>query len=281
MILVFGQSGQLARALRDIDPDIRCLSRNDADLEQPKSCLAAIEVLRPDAVINAAAYTHVDRAEDEEALAMRINADAPAAMAAACGAIGIPLVTISSDYVFDGEGNVPHRVGSPIAPRNAYGRSKAAGEAAVRQSGAIHAILRTSWIFSQYSRNFVTTMLELGKNRSRIEVVSDQIGGPTPASALAKACLATVRRLILEPGLSGTYHYAGAPDLSWADFARTIFEESDNAVEIVDTLSDVSERLASRPLNSRLDCSSLSRLDIERPDWRPALRQIVPIQVDR
>ncbi len=180
-VLVFGQTGQLARALARL-PGTRTVARAEADLTDPAACAALIATTRPRAVINAAAYTAVDRAEAEEALAERINAEAPGAMARACAQVGIPFVQVSTDYVFGGAGTAPWAVDAPTAPLGAYGRTKLAGEAAVRASGGVHAILRTSWVFSAHGANFLRSMLRLGAERAELSVVADQIGGPKPAS---------------------------------------------------------------------------------------------------
>ena len=184
-ILVFGTSGQVATELRGLAP-VTALSRAQADLTYPAACAAAIHAHRPRAVINAAAYTAVDRAESEEALATIINADAPAAMARACSDLGIPFVHISTDYVFAGVGDRPLHPDAPTAPLGAYGRSKCLGEEGVRAAGGVHTILRTSWVVSAYGQNFVKTMLRLGAARDHLTVVADQIGGPTPAAPSRK-----------------------------------------------------------------------------------------------
>lgn len=275
MILVFGSTGQVARELREIVPKARFLARSDIDLLHPLGCADAVLREQPAAVINAAAYTAVDKAEDEEELAMLANAEAPGAMARACAQLGIPLVHISTDYVFDGSGDEPHRIDSPIAPLGAYGRSKAAGEALIRASDACHAILRTSWIFSAHGDNFVKTMLRLSQTRDRLTIVADQVGGPTPAAAIAKACLIIACKLRTEPELSGTYHFAGTPEVSWADFAREIFAQAGRKTIVEDIPTSAYPTPAARPLNSRMDCSQLTRFGIVRPDWRIALKQVI------
>ena len=191
-LLVFGRTGQVARELQHL-ASVLALGRDAADLAQPGACAAAIHAHRPRAVINAAAYTAVDRAEDEADLATAINGAAPAEMALACAALNIPLVHISTDYVFPGTGHHPWAPGDMAQPANAYGRSKWAGEQGIRASGCTHAILRTSWVFSAHGTNFVKTMLRLSDTRDQISVVDDQIGGPTPARAIAAACLAIAR----------------------------------------------------------------------------------------
>lgn len=271
MILVFGETGQVAHALGGT-PGTLCLGRAAADLDDPAACAAAIAAHRPQAVINAAAWTAVDRAEAEETAAFRVNAEAPAAMARACAAAGIPLVQISTDYVFDGGGTRPWQPGDSPAPLGAYGRGKLAGEEAVRAAGGAHAILRTSWVFSAQGSNFVKTMLRLSETRDRLTVVADQVGGPTPAAAIAEACLVLARGLIADPAKSGTYHFAGAPDVSWADFARAIFAAAGRSVAVEDIPTSAYPTPAQRPANSRMDCSDLARVfGIARPDWRAGL----------
>ncbi len=274
-LLVFGSTGQLAAALRASAPDALFLNREAADLTDPDTCAAAIHAAQTSAVINAAAYTAVDRAEEEEALATTINAAAPGAMARACAEASIPFLHVSTDYVFDGSGQRPWRPEDPISPLNAYGRSKAAGEAAVRAAGGPHAILRTSWVFSATGRNFVTAMLELAQKRDQLNVVEDQIGGPTPACAIAEALLKMVEAMIAGQG-GGTYHFAGVPFVSWAGFAREIFACSGQNVAVSDIPTSAYPTTAQRPLNSRLDCTSLEAdFDIRPPDWRAKLAEIV------
>ncbi|MDB9810495.1 dTDP-4-dehydrorhamnose reductase, partial [Planktomarina temperata] len=216
MILVFGKTGQVANELQRLS-GVTALGREDVDLSDPAACAVAIREHAPKAVINAAAYTAVDRAEEEEHLATVINGDAPAAMAKACAELGIPLVHISTDYVFNGTGNTPYRPDDATEPQNAYGRSKLAGEQGIRNSRAVYAILRTSWVVSAHGTNFVKTMLRLSETRDALNVVSDQIGGPTPARDIAAACLQIANQLIQDTTKSGIYHFSGAPDVSWAE----------------------------------------------------------------
>ncbi|GAA6189963.1 dTDP-4-dehydrorhamnose reductase [Litorivita sp. NS0012-18] len=274
-MLVFGSTGQVARELARILPDAVFLGRDRADLSDPAACAAAIAAHKPAAVINAAAWTAVDAAETEEAAAMVVNAEAPAAMARACADLGIPFVHISTDYVFDGGGDAPFAPDHPTAPLGAYGRTKLAGEQGVRAAGGIHAILRTSWVFSAHGNNFVKTMLRLGAERDRLTVVGDQIGGPTPAAGIARACAAMAEQLIQNPKLSGIRHYSGAPDVSWADFAREIFAQSGMACEVADIPTSDYPTPAARPLNSRMDCASLADFGLARPDWRAGLTDVL------
>ncbi len=271
-LLVFGRGGQVARAIRNLAPDAMTLDRAAADLADPAACAQAVRAHRPDAVINAAAWTAVDGAEDREAEATVINGEAPGAMARACAALDVPFVHISSDYVFDGSGDTPFRPDAATGPLGAYGRSKLAGERAVTAAGGVSAILRTSWVFDAEGANFVTTMLRLGASRDRISVVEDQTGGPTPADAIAAACLKMAQALRDDPATSGIYHLSGAPDVSWAGFAAEVFRQADVACTVDPIPSSAYLQKAHRPGNSRLDCTSLHEtFGISRPDWRAAL----------
>lgn len=273
MICVFGQTGQVARELARVLPDAVFLGRDRADLSNPAACAAAIPA-GVTAVINAAAWTAVDRAEGEEAAARVINADAPAAMAAECARRDVPFLQISTDYVFDGAGDAPFGTGHPTGPQNAYGRSKLAGEIAVRASGARHVILRTSWVVSAHGSNFVKTMLRLGADRPALNVVADQIGGPTPAADIART-LAVMARAMVAGHTGGTYHLSGAPDCSWADFARAIMGAAGLPCQINDIPSSAYPTPATRPLNSRLDCTGLADFGLTRPDWQAGLNDIL------
>ena len=275
-ILVFGQSGQVARELARAAPEARCLARDEADLSDPAACARRIAQSDPQIVINAAAFTAVDAAESDEVQARRINVEAPAAMARAAAARAIPLLHVSTDYVFDGSGTRPWRPDDAPAPLNAYGRTKLAGEAGVRAADGPHAILRSSWVFSAHGTNFVRSMLRLGRTRDRLAIVADQIGGPTPASDIAYALLSMARTFHEGRGVSGTYHFSGAPETSWADFARAIFAQAGLAVQVDDIPSTDYPTPAPRPLNSRLDCSSLQAdYGLTRPDWRAGLAEVL------
>jgi dTDP-4-dehydrorhamnose reductase len=275
-LLVFGKTGQVARELQRVLPDARFLGRDAADLADPAACAAAIAATDADAVINAAAWTTVDKAEAEEAAATTVNGAAPAAMARAAAARGLPFLHLSTDYVFDGAGTRPFAPDDPAGPLGAYGRSKLAGEKGVRAAGGAHAILRTSWVFSAHGANFVKTMLRLSETRDRIAVVADQIGGPTPAAAIALALREMARALIADPGRSGTYHLAGAPDTSWAGFARAIFRAASRPTGVEDIPSSAYPTPARRPPNSRLDCTTLHEtFGIARPDWQQGLAAVL------
>lgn len=278
-LLVFGQTGQVATELaRQATPDIAvtCLGRDRADLSDPAACAAAIAASDADVVINAAAYTAVDRAESDEALATTVNGTAPGAMAQACAARAIPFLHVSTDYVFDGSGTRPWQPHDPTGPLGAYGRSKLAGENAVRAAGGPHAILRTSWVFSAHGANFVKTMLRLGAERAKLTIVADQIGGPTSAADIAAALLTMARAFHAGHGTNGTYHFSGAPDVSWADFAREIFAQASLPCLVEDIPTSAYPTPARRPSNSRMDCAALTRdFAIERPDWRASLTHVL------
>lgn len=275
MILVFGSTGQVATELQRIG-GVTPIGRDEADLSDPATCDAAIRRYAPKTVVNAAAYTAVDKAESEEALATVVNGDAPAQMAKTCADLSIPLVHISTDYVFEGGGTAPWTTGAATGPLGAYGRSKLAGEQGIAAAGGRSAILRTSWVFSAHGANFLKTMLRLGAERDKLTIVADQIGGPTPAGDIAKACLALGEALHRDENVGGLYHFSGAPDASWADFACEIFEQADLDCAVEDIPTSAYPTPAVRPLNSRLDCSRIKdHLGIERPDWRDAVGTIV------
>ena len=278
-ILVFGHSGQVATELRALDGDdvqITALARADADLTDPAACAAAINGHLPDAVINAAAYTAVDKAESDAEAAQVINADAPAAMARACAARDIPFVSISTDYVFSGAGDTPWTPVDPTDPQSVYGRTKRDGEVAIVKAGGRYAVLRTSWVVSVHGNNFVKTMLRLGAECESLTIVADQIGGPTGAAEIAQACVAIAKTLASEPDKSGIYHFSGAPDSSWADFARAIFDAASIPFVVTDIPSSDYPTPAKRPLNSRLDCTTTeAAFGISRPDWRESLTNIL------
>lgn len=271
-VLVFGRTGQVARELANLAPQARFLGREEADLTDPAACCAIVRALGPKLVINAAAYTAVDKAEADEAVATQVNGAAPGEIAQAAAEIGAAFVHLSTDYVFEGSGTAPWRFDVPTAPLGAYGRSKLAGEEAVRAVEGAHAIVRTSWVFSAHGNNFVKTMLRLSETRDWLEIVADQVGGPTPAREIARAALAIGRALLLDPDKAGTYHYSGEPDVSWADFAREIFRQAERSVEVADIPTFAYPTPARRPRNSRLDCSHTHEVfGIDRPDWRAGL----------
>ncbi len=257
------------------------LGREAADLSNPEAVVRVLTGLLPatDVVINAAAFTAVDLAETQEAEAHVVNAAAPAAIAALTAARGIPFIHISTDYVFDGSGTAPFAPGDATGPLGAYGRTKLAGEEGIRTAGGPHAILRTSWVFSATGSNFVKTVLRLAQTRSGLSMIDDQIGGPTSAASIAAAIYGVARAMTEAEGaaaLSGTYHFAGAPDVSWADFARQILMRSGLSVPVQDIPATSYPTPARRPANSRLDCASMTAtFGIPRPDWRADLAHVL------
>lgn len=276
-LLVFGRDGQVAAEIGRLSGSDLCverLGRDRADLADPDACARAVRETSADVIVNAAAYTAVDRAEEEEALAMRVNAEAPGAMAEAAAARGTPFLHISTDYVFPGHGDRPWREDDPTDPLGAYGRSKRAGEEAVAAAGGPHVVLRTSWVFAGHGSNFVRTMLRVGSDRPRLTVVDDQIGGPTAACDIAATLVGIARAFVEGRGVSGVFHYSGAPAVSWRAFAEEIFARSGRATipEVAPIRSEDWPTPAPRPRNSALDCSRIaSTYGVAQPDWRAAL----------
>ena len=275
MILIFGKTGQVATELQRIG-DVLALSRDHTNLTNPSSCYDAIKIHAPSAVINAAAYTDVDKAETEEELATLINGNAPKAMAKACATLNIPFVHLSTDYVFDGTGVEPWQPEDTTKPQNAYGRSKKIGEDAIRSVGSTYCILRTSWVVSSHGANFVKTMLNLSEKRNTLSIVADQVGGQTHAKDIAKACLQIVKHLKQDPSKSGTYHFSGDGDVCWADLAKEIFQQTRRSIQVLPIPTCEYPTPAVRPLNSRLNCSKTQEVfSIHRPDWRIGLNDIL------
>src|SRR5262249_39235892 len=201
-----------------------CRGRDQIDLARPAEARARIMVEKPDLVINAAAYTAVDKAESERDLAFSVNRDGPAALAEACRSLGIPLLHVSTDYVFDGLKHGAYVEDDLVAPASVYGASKEAGEAAIRERLPAHLILRSSWIYAPAGHNFVRTMLRLGRERAEIRVVNDQVGSPTSAEELGRALRAAAAQVLAGGGVFGTFHFSGAGRTSWFGFAEAIFE---------------------------------------------------------
>lgn len=280
-VLAFGATGQVARELarsaaaRGIA--LTALGRDAADLADAQACAAAILASDADAVINAAAHTAVDRAEGEPDLARAINAEAPGAMARAAAARGVPFLHVSTDYVFDGRPGRPWREDDVPAPLSTYGATKLAGERAVAEAGGRAAILRTAWVFSAHGSNFVKTMLRLGAERSHLRIVDDQRGGPTPAADIAGALLTMAEALAAGRGAPGIFHFAGAPTVSWADFAEAIFAARGGPAPSVERIPSSAYPVpAERPKNSVLDCARIAEVyGIGQPDWRPRLLEVI------
>ena len=281
-LLQFGASGQLGDALtrmlaRDAAFAPTILGRDKADLTRPEEIGKAIlDAPNLDLVVNAAAYTAVDKAEEEEALAYRINAEAVSAMAQACAARGVPLIHVSTDYVYDGTKPAPYREDDAPHPMNAYGRTKLAGEEMIASTLPAHVILRTSWIYSGHGRNFLKTMLRLGAERDEVRVVADQHGAPTAAGDLAAAILAIGKILTGSSPAFGTFHFAGGGETSWCGFAEEIFRQAQLRARAVPILAADYPTPARRPANSRLDTAKISRtFGIHPPAWQSSLAAVL------
>lgn len=274
-VLVFGKTGQVARELAHFD-GVTCLPREQADLSDPRACAQVIAECSADVIINAAAYTAVDKAEEDEDQATVINGLAVTAMALAAAERGIPFLHISTDYVFDGSGTQAWKVTDAVAPINAYGRSKLLGEQGVTRAGGAYAILRTSWVVSAHGNNFVKTMRRLGAERDALSIVADQIGGPTAAADIAAALMTMAKAFHAGKGASGTYHFSGTPDVSWADFAAEVFNQSKLDVSLTGIPTRDYPTPAKRPFNSCLECIDIKdKFEIMRPDWKLSLGHII------
>ncbi len=280
-ILVLGRSGQVARELAKIGPpdgfELAFAGRETLDLAGPVDLAGFVRQRAPAAVINAAAYTGVEKAESEPDAAFRLNRDVPAELARACAALQLPLVHFSTDYVFDGEKPTPYVEDDPTGPLGVYGRSKLEGEQAVLAAGGRAIVLRTSWIYSAFGSNFVKTMLRLAESRAELGVVDDQVGRPTWAEDCARGALRAVRALLdREAAADGVFHLAGAGDASWADFAEAVFDGAAArglpAARVKRITTADYPTLARRPANSRLDCRKLAAtLGLRARPWRDSL----------
>lgn len=274
-ILVFGYNGQVATELRSLTKVI-ALKSCEADFLKPKTCVEAIRRIQPDIIINAAAYTQVDTAEVDKEIAYIINAITPGIIAEECAKNSIPLIHISSDYVFSGIGHEPWKPTDIPSPLNSYGRSKMEGENLIISSKCQYVVLRTSWVFSNYGSNFVKNMIKLAQANSNLKVVDDQFGGPTSARSIAKACLIIAQYLTKDKNIYGIHHFAGTPNVSWFEFAQDVFKELGWDILISGISSDRFKTQADRPKNSRLDCTStLHEFGIKQSNWRQELRYII------
>jgi dTDP-4-dehydrorhamnose reductase len=274
-VLVFGKTGQVATELARRG-NVIAIGRDQADFSDAESVISVVENTDADVIINAVAYTAVDKAEEEEALAASVNGTTVAQMAIVAAARNIPLLHISTDYVFAGDGTDAWNPTDMTAPLGAYGRTKLKGEEGVIAAGGPHVILRTSWVLSAHCNNFVKTMLRLGADRDALSIVNDQIGGPTAAGDIADALLSIAGQFVAGNGVTGTYHFAGNPNCSWADFAAEIFAQADLSVNITGIPSADYPTPATRPLNSRMDCTTLhTDYNIQQPDWRASLAQVL------
>ncbi|MEJ0059347.1 MAG: dTDP-4-dehydrorhamnose reductase [Terricaulis sp.] len=278
-VLVIGKTGQLARELALRAPNdlaVTAIGRPELDLANPTNAAAFVRDFPCDAVINASAYTAVDKAESELDAAMLLNAEAPGAIAAACAARDIPFVHVSTDYVFDGEKSAPYVETDATEPQGAYGRSKLTGETFVLTAGERAAIIRTSWVYASHGANFLRTMLRLAETRDELGVVADQFGRPTWAADLADVCLAVTRELAARnANAQGVFHYAGAGDATWADFAEAIFAASAQrggpSARVRRITTAEYPTPAKRPANSRLDTTKIEALGVTPRPWREAV----------
>ena len=275
-ILILGAQGQVGSALaeraRQDGLPIKALGRSECDITDRDAVVSA--VAGSGCVVNCAAYTAVDQAEVEADTAYRVNASGAQNVAGACTVAGIPLVHLSTDYVFDGESDGPLREDDVPRPINVYGTTKLAGEQAVRECSNSHIILRTSWVFSARGQNFVKTVLRIAQCQPHLRLVDDQFGGPTAADDIVRAILRIVGATTRSGFAAwGTYHFCGAPPVSWYEFARHILIRV--GAEVSPVSSRDSPRAARRPRNSVLDCSRiLSVFGIEQPDWRVSIGPI-------
>jgi dTDP-4-dehydrorhamnose reductase len=291
-LLVLGGSGQLGTQLRTLalpqGVQLRAPTRPTIDLGDPAAIQRLVAAELWSVVINAAGYTNVDRAECEEHLAFAINAEAAACLGEETGKRRIPLIYVSTDYVFDGRKGAPYVEKDVPAPLNAYGRSKLAGERRVSAVNPRHVILRTAWLYSPYGTNFVRTILRLAQERERITVVADQLGCPTSARDLAKACLDIALLCAAEPDQAnyGLYHFAGAGAATWFEFANAIIEEAAGRLyrlpQVVPIPTVQHPSPASRPADSRLDCTAVQHaFGLAPRPWRRALAETVDCLLSR
>ena len=274
-ILLFGKSGQVAKELCD-RPNVTAIGRDKADFTEPQKIIEIVKSTDADIIINAVAYTSVDLAEEEFELANIINGTTVKELAKVSASRNIPFLHISTDYVFKGDGNLNWKTTDQTNPQNSYGKSKLIGESGILEAGGPHVILRTSWVFSSHGNNFVKTMLRLASNNNELSIVKDQIGGPTCAKDIANALWKIASDFYAGNGITGIYHFSGKPNSSWANFASEIFSQSQQDIKIKQILTKDFLTKAKRPLNSRLDCSSL-RIDygIKQPEWKKSLTNVL------
>lgn len=275
-ILLTGRAGQIGSALLETLPaiaEVTAVGRADLDLSNEKSIARAVAAAGPDVIVNAAAYTAVDQAEREEALAMAVNGDVPAILAEEAARRGALLVHFSTDYVFDGEKPSPYVETDPTNPLNAYGRSKLAGEQAIRRSGCRHLILRTSWVYSHMGKNFLLTMLRLAREKKELRVVDDQFGAPTSSKMVAEAAPAAIAAVLRDNSLGGIYHMTAQGRTTWCGFARAIVADR---VKVLPISSSEYPTPARRPRNSLLDnCKLDESFGIRLPSWEAGMREVL------
>jgi len=281
-VLITGAKGQLGKALKQqsiTNENFDCifLSKEELDITSKQEIKSVFNYHRPDVVINTAAYTAVDKAEDNEELAFLINATAVGFLAKACKLRDISFIHISTDYVFNGNKEDSYIESDLPEPQTVYGSSKLAGEKALIDSDLIqYAIIRTSWLYSSYGHNFVKTMLRLGPENNEISVVNDQLGSPTCANDLAEAILLCAKRLTTIN--SGIYHYSNKGSITWYNFANAIFKHSEIDVTVLPITSELFPTRAKRPVNSVLNTEKIeAHFQIKIPEWETSLKRILNI----
>ena len=284
-ILVLGSKGQLGQCLNDqlanTEHDFVCTSRKQINIADFKVTKEKILEISPDIVINATAYTAVDKAEEEHQAADRINHLAVANISSICNQLGCWLIHVSTDYVFDGNSEVPYKEDNPTNPQGAYGNSKLKGESAIKASGCKYLIIRTAWVYSEYGNNFLKTMLRLGADHDELSVVGDQIGCPTYAQDIAKTIVSISSLLNLKRPSSDIYHYCGGEPCSWYDFTKAIFLEAElQGLKIPSYVKSITTAdyptPAIRPAYSVLDCTKIeSVFDVTRSNWRDGIKIVI------
>ena len=289
-ILLFGKNGQLGWELqRSLAPlgEVIALGRHDhpcGDFSRGSDIADTVRLMAPDVIVNAAAYTAVDKAESETQAAMVVNAETPGMLGEVAADLGVWLVHYSTDYVFDGEGLTPWREDDPTGPVNEYGRTKLAGEENIRLSGCKHLIFRTSWVYAARGGNFAKTMLSLARERDALKVVDDQFGAPTGADLLSDVTAHALRSALKKPELGGTYHLAASGETSWHGYACHVIAAARAAGADIKVLDEAIEAVPSsafptparRPGNSRLNTSKLrNAFDLHLPDWQDGVNRML------
>ena len=285
-VLVTGSRGQVGTELLRLAPGVGICaigrSRTELDICDPVAIANEVERLAPDIIVNAAAYTAVDEAEQDKKGAFAINETGAANLACACADAGIPFIHLSTDYVFDGSKQTPYREDDPVTPLGVYGESKLAGELAAFEACPSTLVLRTAWVFSAHGNNFVKTMLHYGAEREELRVVNDQQGGPTAARDIADTLWRIVKKLDNTAQPWGIYHYCGAPDTTWHAFAEAIFDEARRrgyklrVSSVVAIPTEEYPTPTARPQNSVLNCKKIHTVfDISQPGWRGGLKKVV------
>ncbi len=284
-LAVTGKNGQVVSALQALAGhglEIVALGRPELDLARPDTVFKALREAKPDVVVSAAAYTAVDKAESEPDIAFAVNRDGAKAVARAANDIGVPVIHISTDYVFDGTKTTAYVENDPTGPASVYGRSKLEGEHAVSENTKNYAILRTAWVYSEYGSNFVKTMLRLSESRDEVNVVADQFGCPTSANDIAVAIVSIAKRLATDPSahLRGVFHMSGTGETNWAGFAKQIFafsaKNGGKSIVVNDITTAQYPTPARRPTNSRLDCCKLEEVyGIRLPEWQTSTRAVM------